>query len=191
MEPKKKTNSGQSRPQRVRECLIVKRLINMARGAAPMDWSDPLPDPWEDRFVLVCDAIAAERLNATRHPAGMERLHRVCLLEVRRFLADPGEGEEWAWLRVACQDWAKQCGRELTADAEGGPVGRRPAGQSQARNVSKAFDKRSSTFTFKRREFTRVAGEIALEVNYKQNTIEKLIRGKYRELKEKQKQTST
>jgi len=191
MNPKKKTNSGQSRPQRVRECLTVKQFINMARGADPMDWSHPLPDPWEDRFLMICDAVAARRLNAAPGLGGKERWSRICLLDVRRFLADHGAGEEWAWLWETCQDWSQRCGRELTADAEGGPVGRRPANQSQAKQAWIAFDKRSGTFTFKHGELTRVANEIGGAIGYKGNTVEKLIRDEYLGLKETQKQTST
>ena len=97
----------------------------MARGVSPADWSHPLPDPWEPRFLMLCDAIDTGRLSSTQHPTGMERWHRVCLLDVRRFLADHGAGEEWAWLRETCQDWSQRWGRELPEPETVGP--REPA----------------------------------------------------------------
>lgn len=70
-------------------------------------------------------------------------------------------------------------------------IGRRQASQSQAEKVWQAFDERSGTLTFNRGELTRVASEIGQATDYKQNTVEKLIRSKYRELEETQKQNST
>lgn len=71
---------------------------------------------------------------------------------------------------------------------KGGHVGRRPDSESQAAKVLKAFDGRSGAFTFKRGELARVASEIGQATGYKQNTVEKLIRPKYRELEEKERQ---
>lgn len=77
------------------------------------------------------------------------------------------------------------------AATRGGYVGRRPASQSQAKKAWEAFDKRSGTFTYKRGELTLVAIEIGQATGYKQNTLEKLFRRKYRELEVIQKQNST
>ena len=83
---------------------------------------------------------------------------------------------------------AAELSEPTIAATRGGPVGRRPASQSQAKKAWKAFDKRSGTFTFNRGELTRVANEIGQAIGYKQNTVEKIIRDTYRELEEEKKQ---
>ncbi len=77
------------------------------------------------------------------------------------------------------------------ADTKGGHVGRRPASQSQAEKIWEAFDERQNALTFNRGELARIAGEIGEAIGYKQNSVEKIIRPKYRDLEPKKKQNPT
>ena len=77
------------------------------------------------------------------------------------------------------------------ADTKGGHVGRRPASQSQAEKIWEAFDERQNALTFNRGELADIAGEIGEATGYKQNTVEKIIRPKYRDLEPKKKQNPT
>lgn len=78
-----------------------------------------------------------------------------------------------------------------TVGSKGGYVGRWPANQSQAEKIWEEFYKLAQAFTFKRGELTHIAGKIGGTTGYKQNSVEKLIRSKYRELEEKKRQNST
>ena len=94
-----------------RECLEIKKIINIARGADIRDWD--LPEKWEIRFKMLKDAIEGGKLPAIPVPFGRVRFYTVCLLEIWLFLVNYGVGEKWDWLRKFCRDWEPQCGLNL------------------------------------------------------------------------------
>ena len=68
-----------------------------------------------------------------------------------------------------------------------GGVGRKPSSQGRDEAIWKAFDERAGLgFSFKRGEFTTVANAIADKVGYKSNSIQKMIRDRYKELRRQQ-----
>ncbi len=102
----KKRRKDQPRPWFDRECLELKRLMNLARGANVTAW--PLPSPWNVRFQKLKDAIKTERLKAVPDRDGREKWALVCLSDVSVFIEEYGAGDKWAWLQDFCQRWAKE-----------------------------------------------------------------------------------
>ncbi len=107
----KKRRKDQQRPWFDRECLELKRLMNLARRANVTAW--PLPSPWNVRFQMLKDAIKTERLKAVPDRHGREKWTLVCLCDVQMFVNEYGAGDKWAWLRDICRTWAKEGGHIL------------------------------------------------------------------------------
>ncbi len=174
---------------RSREIKAFGHVDNGARGEIPVEYlmSEVFADPPLD--IIAPDYLV--RFDLENVPT----YRSVCFLRIdvlrifgiagNRTVADDATARDDQIQRVA------DLSELAIAATRGGYVGRRPASQSQAKKAWKAFDERQNAFTFNHGELARVASEIAQAIGYKPNTVEKLIRDKYRELEVKQKQTST
>ena len=79
---------------------------------------------------------------------------------------------------------------EPTIAATGGSrFGRRPASQSCQSKVWEEFDQKKKGFSFDHGELSEVARQIGTAMGYLPNSVEKMIRKKYLELKQKQPRT--
>ncbi len=71
------------------------------------------------------------------------------------------------------------------------PIGRKTTAETRTQTIWDEFDKiqNAGSFTFEHGELTAVSREIAAAVDYEQNSVEKEIRARYRELEKAAKET--
>ena len=92
-----------------REWLPLKRIVNLARGAAVGDW--PLPDEWGAAIEHIETAIDQGRIEYVRHPNGWIRFTRIrveglwAAIQGRQCGAK-GAKEVQESLVAFCREWA-------------------------------------------------------------------------------------
>ncbi len=93
-----------------RESLELKKIINLARGAAVTDW--PPDQEWTEIFQDLKDAIDRGELPAAVRSKSASRRSSVRLLDLWPFVKD--RDDRWQPLRDFCQRWENARGISLS-----------------------------------------------------------------------------
>ena len=102
-----------------REWLPLKRIANLARGAAIDDW--PLPNEWGAAMVHIETAIDQGRVEYARHPNGLIRFTRIRVEGLWEAIQGhqcqaKGAKDVQAALVAFCREWAEAQNVDLSRD---------------------------------------------------------------------------
>jgi hypothetical protein len=102
----KKNQTSDPKSWLSQESLKIQRLLNLARGAHPInDWPPP-EDYWRARWDALKAAIDSGELLGSPKRLPAHGNTAVKLKDVWAFVSKREEDKSWDWLRDSCQRWA-------------------------------------------------------------------------------------